>query len=105
MRSAQQSNFDTRHMVTRVSATNVFSAPNLAPECKGSGETGRDGQPCHWRQPPILTDLKGQSRTRRNTAERLFPLFKTGALNRSATHPGCACYSARGGWYRCRLPP
>jgi hypothetical protein len=25
--------------------------------------------------------------------------FKTGALNRSATHPGCACYSVRAGGY------
>jgi hypothetical protein len=27
------------------------------------------------------------------------PVFKTGALNRSATHPGCACYSVRGDRY------
>ena len=27
------------------------------------------------------------------------PVFKTGALNRSATHPGCACYSVRDGGY------
>jgi hypothetical protein len=27
------------------------------------------------------------------------PVFKTGALNRSATHPGCACYSVRDGRY------
>jgi hypothetical protein len=27
------------------------------------------------------------------------PVFKTGALNRSATHPGCACYSVRASGY------
>jgi hypothetical protein len=27
------------------------------------------------------------------------PVFKTGALNRSATHPGCACYSVCDGRY------
>src|SRR4051812_36201894 len=38
MRSAQQSNFDTRHMVTRVSATNVFFGTEF-----GTGVQGKRG--------------------------------------------------------------
>jgi hypothetical protein len=32
-------------------------------------------------------------------ATRCAEIFKTGALNRSATHPGRACYSVRAGGY------
>jgi len=105
MRSFQQTNFGTRHTMTRVSATNVFWHRIWHRSAREAGRREGTDNPAIGAQPPISTDLKGQSRTRRNSAERLFPLFKTGALNRSATHPRCACYSARGGWYRCRLPP